>query len=142
VPQRRLASRGALGKNPRVKTDIDHLPPAQQEELAQVTQILMDEFAVATSRATQPWKKNGKVQKIALFGSYARGDWVDEPDNGYQSDYDLLVIVSHADLTDIAEYWYVAEDRILRDPAIGRPVNIIVHTLAEVNQGLTRGEYF
>ncbi|GGB91741.1 hypothetical protein GCM10011494_07660 [Novosphingobium endophyticum] len=107
-----------------------------------MTQILMDEFAVAISRATQPWKKNGKVQKIVLFGSYARGDWVDEPDNGYQSDYDLLLIVSHADLTDIAEYWYVAEDRILRDPAIGRPVNIIVHTLAEVNQGLTRGEYF
>lgn len=118
------------------------MPPAQQEELARVTQILMDEFSVATSRATQPWKRNGKVQKIILFGSYARGDWVDEPDNGYQSDYDLLVIVSHADLTEIAEYWYVAEDRILRDPAIGRPVNIIVHTLAEVNQGLTRGEYF
>lgn len=118
------------------------MPPAQQEELARVTQILMDEFAVATSRATQPWKKNGKVQKIVLFGSYARGDWVDEPDNGYQSDFDLLVIVSHADLTDIAEYWYVAEDRILRDPTIGRPMNIIVHTLEEVNQGLTRGEYF
>ncbi len=102
----------------------------------------MDDFAVAISRATQPWKKNGKVQKIVLFGSYARGDWVDEPENGYQSDYDLLVIVSHPDLSDIAEYWYVAEDRIMRDSAIGRPVNIIVHTLEDVNQGLTRGEYF
>ncbi|HWV59014.1 MAG TPA: HEPN domain-containing protein [Sphingopyxis sp.] len=102
----------------------------------------MDEFAVATSRATQPWKKNGKVRKIVLFGSYARGDWVDEPANGYQSDYDLLIIVSHDDLTEIADYWYVAEDKILRDAAIGRPVNIIVHTLDEVNRGLNRGEYF
>ena len=92
--------------------------------------------------AAAQWKKNGKVQKVILFGSYSRDDWIDEPENGYQSDYDLLVIVSHADLTDIAEYWYVAEDRIMRDPAIGRPVNIIVHTLDEVNQGLTRGEYF
>lgn len=140
--QRRLASTGVPGKNPPVKMDVDHLPSTQQEELARVTQILMDEFAVAISRATQPWKKNGKIQKIILFGSYARDDWVDEPDNGYQSDYDLLIVVSHPDLTDIAEYWYVAEDRILRDPAIGRPVNIIVHTLDEVNQGLTRGEYF
>lgn len=130
------------GKNPPVKMDIDHLPSVQQEELGRVTQILMDEFSVATSRATQPWKKNGRVQKIMLFGSYARGDWVDEPENGYQSDYDLLIVVSHADLTDIAEYWYVAEDKILRDPAIARPVNIIVHTLDEVNKGLTRGEYF
>ena len=54
----------------------------------------------------------------------------------------MLIIVSHADLTDIAEYWYVAEDKILRDVAITRPVNIIVHTLDEVNRGLTRGEFF
>jgi predicted nucleotidyltransferase/HEPN domain-containing protein len=125
-----------------MRNDVDHLPPAQQEELARATRILMDEFAVAISRTTQPWKKNGKVRKIILFGSYARGDWVDEPENGYQSDYDLLIIVSHADLTDIADYWYVAEDKILRDAAIARPVNIIVHTLEEVNRGLTRGEYF
>src|SRR5690606_5122324 len=29
-----------------------------------------------------------------------------------------------------------------RDPAIERPVNIIVHSLDEVNQALVRGEYF
>jgi predicted nucleotidyltransferase len=125
-----------------VRNDVDHLPETQQDELARATQILMDEFSVAISRATQPWKKNGRVQKVILFGSYARDDWVDEPENGYQSDYDLLIIVSHPDLTDIAEYWYVAEDKILRDVAIARPVNIIVHTLDEVNQGLMRGEYF
>jgi len=125
-----------------VRNDVDHLPEAQQGELERVKQILMEEFSVAISHATQPWKKNGQILKIILFGSYSRGDWVDEPEKGYQSDYDLLVIVSHPDLTDIAEYWYVAEDKILRDPAIGRPVNIIVHTLDEVNQGLTRGEYF
>jgi predicted nucleotidyltransferase/HEPN domain-containing protein len=125
-----------------VRKDVDHLPLVQQGELARVTQILMDEFAVAISRSTQPWKKNGKIQKVILFGSYSRSDWVDEPAKGYQSDLDLLVIVSHKDLTDVAEFWYVAEDKILRDAAIGRPVNIIVHTLEEVNQGLTRGEYF
>ena len=102
----------------------------------------MGEFADAISRANQPWKKNGKILKIILFGSYARTDWVDEPENGYQSDFDLLVIVSHPDLTDVADYWYVAEDKILRDSAIARPVNIIVHTLDEVNQALSRGEYF
>lgn len=125
-----------------MRKDVDHLPSIQQEELARVRQTLMEEFAVAIAGATQPWKKNGKIQKIVLFGSYGRRDWVDEAANGYQSDFDILVIVSHKNLTDIAEYWYVAEDKIQRDPAIGRPVNIIVHTLDEVNDGLTRGEYF
>jgi predicted nucleotidyltransferase/HEPN domain-containing protein len=125
-----------------MRTDLDHLPQAQQEELKRVVSILMEEFETVTARATQPWKRNGKIYKIILFGSYARNDWVDEPENGYQSDFDLLIVVSHKDLTEIADYWYVAEDRILRDPAIARPVNIIVHSIDEVNQALKRGEYF
>ena len=125
-----------------MRTETDHLPQVQQDELARVVHILMEEFEAATARATQAWRRNGKVCKIILFGSYARDDWVDEPRTGYQSDFDLLIVVSHADLTEIADYWYVAEDRILRDESIGRPVNIIVHSLDEVNQALRRGEYF
>lgn len=125
-----------------MRVDLDHLPEVQQAELAHVRDTLMREFTQAIATSTQPWKKNGKILKIILFGSYARNDWVDEPDNGYQSDFDLLVIVSHEDLTDIAGYWYIAEDKILHDPTVQRPVNIIVHTLDEVNQALQRGEYF
>ncbi len=125
-----------------MRKDVDHLPAAQRGELERVQRVLMDEFAEAIAKATSPSRKNGKILKIILFGSYARDDWVDEPENGYQSDFDLLVVVNHSDLTDIAHYWYVAEDNILRDAAIKRPVNIIVHALDEVNQSLKRGEYF
>jgi predicted nucleotidyltransferase/HEPN domain-containing protein len=125
-----------------MRTGLDHLPQVQQDELVRVVSILMEEFEAKTARATQPSRRNGKIYKIILFGSYARNDWVDEPENGYQSDFDLLIVVSHKDLTEIADYWYVAEDRILRDPAIGRPVNIIVHSIDEVNQALKHGEYF
>lgn len=125
-----------------MRTDVDHLPTVQQGELRRVQDVLMEEFGEAISRSTSASRKYGKIYKIILFGSYARDDWVDEPENGYQSDFDLLVVVSHRDLTDIEHYWYVAEDKILRDAAIGRPVNIIVHSLDEVNQALGRGEYF
>lgn len=125
-----------------MRRDIDHLPDVQRGELERVQRVLMDEFAEAISGATSPSRKKGKILKIILFGSYARDDWVDEPETGYQSDFDLLVVVNHRDLTDIANYWYVAEDRILRDAAISRPVNVIVHSLDEVNQALRRGEYF
>jgi predicted nucleotidyltransferase/HEPN domain-containing protein len=125
-----------------MRTDVDHLPQVQQDELTRVQDVLMEEFGEAISRSTSASRKYGKIYKIILFGSYARGDWVDAPENGYQSDFDLLVVVSHRDLTDIEHYWYVAEDKILRDASIGRPVNIIVHSLDEVNQALGRGEYF
>jgi len=125
-----------------MRTDLDHLPERQQRELERIQSILVAEFEQVTARATQPWRRQGKIYKIILFGSYARCDWVDEPENGYQSDFDLLIVVSHADLTDIADYWYVAEDRIARDPSIKRPVNIIVHSLEDVNRALSSGEYF
>jgi uncharacterized protein len=125
-----------------MRSDLDHLPQVQQRELTYVTNLLLDGFEKATASCSQAWRRNGKVQKIILFGSYARNDWVDEPENGYQSDYDLLIIVSHPDLTDIADYWYEIEERILRSPKVRRLVNIIVHTLDEVNRSLTRGEYF
>lgn len=125
-----------------MKTEIDHLPAKQQGELERIKQVLMEEFARSIEHATKEAKRNGKILKIILFGSYARSDWVDEPENGYQSDFDLLIVVSHEDLTDIADHWYLAEDKILRDPAIGRTLNIIVHTLGDVNRALSRGEYF
>jgi predicted nucleotidyltransferase/HEPN domain-containing protein len=125
-----------------VRDDLSHLPQKQQDELARATKILMEEFESAISLGNQPWKRGGRILKIILFGSYARSDWVDDPENGYQSDFDLLIVVSHEKLTDIADYWYIAEDRILRDETIGRQVNIIVHDLNEVNQALKRGEYF
>jgi predicted nucleotidyltransferase len=122
--------------------DLSHLPAKQQGELQRAVRILMEEFEKAIALGNQAWKRGGKILKVILFGSYARSDWVDDPKSGYQSDFDLLVVVSHEKLTDVSEYWYVAEDRILRDEAIGRQVNIIVHDLDDVNQALKRGEYF
>lgn len=128
-----------------MKDALDHLPERQQRELERIKTILLDEFDRAIQAGggpTQSWRRDGKILKLILFGSYSRDDWVDAPETGYQSDFDILAIVSHPNLTDISHYWYVAEDKIARDPAIGRIVNIIVHTLGEVNQGLTQGQYF
>jgi uncharacterized protein len=131
-----------------MRTDLDHLPAAKQRELERVVQILFEEFDEARSLATQDWKKKGRILKIILYGSYARGGWVDEPHTakGYQSDFDLLIIVNDKRLTDRVEYWANAEERLNRELAISKtlktPVNFIVHTLAEVNDGLSEGRFF
>ena len=125
-----------------MKSNLGHLPAVQQDELERITGILLRGFEAAIAGGTQPWRRGAKIYKIILFGSYARGDFVDEPENGYLSDFDLLVVVSHDKLTDIADYWWETEQKILHDPAIGRIVNLIVHDLDEVNRALTRGQYF
>jgi predicted nucleotidyltransferase len=131
-----------------MRTDLDHLPAAKQRELERVVQVLFEEFDEARSLATQDWKKKGRILKIILYGSYARGGWVDEPHTakGYQSDFDLLIIVNDKRLTDRVEYWAKAEERLNRELSITKtlrtPVNFIVHTLHEVNDGLAHGRFF
>ena len=131
-----------------MKTSLDHLPPAKQRELERVVQILFEEFDDAKAIATSDWKKQARILKVILYGSYARGGWVDEPHTakGYQSDFDLLVIVNNDKLTDRIEFWSTAEDRLNRELAITKtlrtPVNFIVHTMHEVNDGLAHGRYF
>jgi predicted nucleotidyltransferase/HEPN domain-containing protein len=131
-----------------MRTDLDHLPPAKQRELERVVQILFEEFRDSTAIATSTWKKQARILKVMLYGSYARGGWVDEPHTakGYQSDFDLLIVVNHEKLTDRVEFWASAEDRLNRELAITKtlrtPVNFIVHTLGEVNEGLREGRYF
>jgi len=128
-----------------MQSDLHHLPERQQRELERVRDLLLAGFEAARSGGgggTQEWRRGGRVLKIILFGSYARGDWIDEPENGYLSDFDLLIVVNNEKLTNIADYWWASEDAILRDPAIGRTVNIIVHDFEEVNAALRRGEYF
>jgi uncharacterized protein len=130
-----------------MKTDLDHLPPAKQRELEHIVQVLFEEFAEAIGQATGS-RKVGRILKIILYGSHARGGWVDEPHTakGYRSDFDLLIIVNQAELTDRAGYWAKADDRLLREVAITRtlrtPVNFIVHSLQQVNDGLAHGRFF
>lgn len=131
-----------------MRTDLDHLPAAKQRELERVRAIIFEEFEDALVLARHEWKKKGKIEKIVLYGSYARGGWVDEPHTakGYRSDFDILIIVNDKRLTDKVDYWLKLDNRLIRELAIDKtlktPVNFIVHTLGEVNDGLAHGRYF
>lgn len=130
-----------------MRTDLDHLPAGKQRELERVLQILFEEFKDVQALATGK-RKAGRILKVILYGSYARGGWVDEPHTakGYQSDFDLLIIVNRQDAADRVKYWAKAEDRLNQElgitKALRTPVNFIVHTLQEVNDGLAHGRYF
>lgn len=129
-----------------MKTRLDHLPAGKRHELEFVIEVLREGFAEAISRRTMPRFKNGQILKVILFGSYARGDWVEDPVGRYFSDYDLLVVVSHEDLTDLAEFWDKTEQRLLKELASGEKLrtqpSLVVHSLDDVNEKLKLGRYF
>jgi len=129
-----------------MRTDIDHLPGQKQQELQAAVRILFEEFAAAIGNTTAPWKKQGRILKVILYGSYARGDWVDDPVGGYKSDFDLLVVVNDERLTDVVDYWATADHRLMREMTITQtlsaPVSFIVHSLKDVNRQLEQGRPF
>lgn len=144
--ERGLARSTGPGDIGRMRTGLDHLPAGKRRELALVVEILREAFAKAILGRKADGVRDGEILKIILFGSYARGDWVEDPVGRYFSDYDLLVVVSDEKLTDVLEFWEEAEQRLLAELSAGQrlrtPVNFIVHSLDDVNDQLSRGRYF
>lgn len=122
------------------------LPEPKRRELAHVVEVIRAGFAGAIRHRTMKRFRNGKLLKIILFGSYARGEWVEDPIGRYFSDYDILVVVDHEDLTEVSEFWAATEERLLGDLTEGKvlrtPVSLIYHSLDDVNKKLSLGRYF
>ena len=127
-----------------MRSDLDHLPLRQRSDLRWALDVLFSTFEEALKGKLSPERKQGRILKVILYGSQARGTAVRDPAGGYISDYDLLVVVNGEEFTD-TEYWEGAEDRFLRQGLINpmrHPIRFIVHSLSDVNDQLSRGRYF
>lgn len=116
-----------------MKDSLNHLPQRKKAELAHILSII---------RKTVP-----QAEMIILFGSYARGDWVEDvtvegnTTYEYSSDFDILVIVKSKSLADNLDLWYSLEDEAGKHP-VQTPVKIIAHEIDFVNRRLESGQYF
>ena len=115
-----------------MKKTIKHLPEQKQQELENIVHII---------------KKGVDVEMIILFGSYARGDWVEELDEKgvyfrYQSDFDILVIVDDRKLAKKWRVWDQIEDDVRRSGFIKTPASIISENIHGINHKLKSGHYF
>lgn len=121
---------------------LEHLPYRKSRELSLVLRIIFDEF----ERAQEGKQRTGRIHKVILFGSYARGDWVEDQLSGYRSDYDLLIVVDIERWSEQNEVWHQVSEHFVRELTITKrletPVNFIVHSLQDVNDKLARGKPF
>lgn len=113
-----------------MKTSLSHLPEDKQHEIHRIAEIIRE--------VVNP-------EMIILFGSYAKGTYVenryhakDGTINEYISDYDFLVVTK-----DNLEKTYVQESTILdRVDRYKPPVNLEIHEIDYINEGLVWGQYF
>jgi predicted nucleotidyltransferase/HEPN domain-containing protein len=109
------------------------LPPHKLAEIASFKEALIPRFA--------------EVEMIILFGSYARGNYVEDRymENGntyeYKSDYDLLIILSKNAQAGSDSLTQTMSKR-LKELPLTAPVHPIYHGLEFVNAALSEGNYF
>ena len=125
---------------------LNHLPERKRRELSRALKIIFEEFDAAQQSKLSEKQKAGRILKVILFGSYSRGGWVEDHKSGYRSDYDILVVVNMHSVGEENELWHDVSDHFLREllvtKTIKAPVNVIVHTLQDVNDQLARGRPF
>jgi len=84
-------------------------------------------------------------EKIILFGSYAKGKYVEHRYTGkdgifyeYVSDYDFLVVTQNNTIKE-----YELEDIVnSRTQHFKQPINLQIHEIDYINEGLEFGQYF
>ena len=107
---------------------LQKLPLTKREELQNITKLLSN---------------IKEVEMVILFGSYARGQYVENTyvENGilyeYKSDYDLLVVTYHDNLK-VHLRIETKVNEVLRDTGIVKtPISLIFHSGKHGNTEMT-----
>ena len=116
-----------------MKELLTNLPQVKQEELEELTNVLSS-FKL--------------VEMVILFGSYARGNWVEDSyfEKGttyeYRSDFDILVVLTHEDLKQKFRIEDKIKAELITTGKVNTPVSLIFHGIKQLNASLTMGNYF
>ncbi|WP_026630122.1 HEPN domain-containing protein [Dyadobacter alkalitolerans] len=111
-----------------MKTSLSHLPQNKQDQLRTLTQIVLHKVP---------------AEMIILFGSYARGDWVEDYQEKYEyvSDFDILIITKDKNSAKQVKKSRELEEELMANEDITR-TSIIYHSIGFVNDKIERNYYF
>jgi uncharacterized protein len=117
-----------------MKTSLAHLPKEKQVELEVIRDVILEKVA--------------DVRMIILFGSYARGDWVEdihsenETTHVYTSDFDILVATKSKKVAEDFKTFDTVEQNINATGKVATPCSIIYHSFSYVKEMIGEGHYF
>lgn len=117
-----------------MKTLLKHLPKHKQDELGIIRDIILEKIP--------------DVRMIILFGSYARGNWVEDTHmegyitHVYESDYDILVMTKTEKQADSLDLHSKVNNAINATGDVSTPISIIYHTFDYVKERILEGHYF
>jgi len=104
-----------------MKKSLIHLPQYKRDELKRIVKIIRRQFPSA--------------HMIVLFGSYARGQWVEHTYTEghityeYISDFDILVLTRLKKTANNHSKQSTVDNLIIQHKAIKTPVSVIYHSV-------------
>lgn len=112
-----------------MKSSLSHLPEEKQYGLQKLVEIVLDKVP---------------AEMIILFGSHARGDWVEDYQEKYEyvSDFDILVITKDRISAKSGKKWWALKEELGRSQNIITRTTIIQHSIGFVNDKIERNYYF
>ena len=115
----------------KMSSPIHFLPVLKQQELQKITAIIRENCS--------------DVEKVILFGSYARGTFREEKDippyakSGTPSDYDILVVTAKKETALDSSFWRKVSNQC---KIFSAQVRILTHDIEELNIKLAEAQYF
>jgi len=118
-----------------MKQSIAYLPKRKQDDLHYLVKTILDMMP--------------QTQMIILYGSYARGDYVEYDrrvefgiPTSFMSDYDILVVTHGIKDRDAGQKLYAVEQKYHTGSDSQTPVQFINDDIEKVNSDLSEGRYF
>ena len=118
-----------------MKKSCSHLPLYAKNDLKQIVTLIL--------------KRVPRCEMIILYGSYARGTFVeyDERDEfgiltSFMSDYDILVVTSESDIREVGHLLDIVDDTYYKRPDNQVPIQFINDDIEKLNSDLSEGRYF
>ncbi|TBR42002.1 HEPN domain-containing protein [Marinomonas agarivorans] len=127
-PLRRMASQripASLTSLSFPYSSLAHLPVTKREQLQQAVGIILSAISPA------------KPAMIMLFGSYARGDWLQTAE--YESSFDIWLIMAKAPLVQKVARKESLYKRLQRD--VETPVHVLVEDVQGIERRIGKGQW-
>lgn len=118
-----------------MKKSCSHLPEYAKTDLKQIVTLVRESVV--------------RCEMIVLYGSYARGTFVDYDERdefgaltSFMSDYDILVVTSRSDVREVGHLLDIIDDRYYKRPDYQVPIQFINDDIEKLNSDLSEGRYF
>lgn len=118
-----------------MKTTLSHLPGYAKADLNQIVTLVLEKLP--------------RTEMIILYGSYARGTYVEYDERAefgiltsFMSDYDILVVTSKTDVKEAGRILDDVDAKYYKRPDQQVPIQFINDDIEKLNSDLSEGRYF